>query len=351
VLNVFVFKNGDLYQIGLSVEAGSVINARSYANLADVARDILEKYQAFTGTGSTEMIRTLSMVDETKYVTVTSGNVNLTVSHMAIPKTISTSSGHIEAVGTDTINVTSFNWVYVFNGAEYNHVYVSFENGVFHTFWDDRAINKIGDTDVNITKEQAIDIAMKYIENYSYASGGVQVSGFNVTKDRTVANLLTTVRDGDMLYPFWSVFLYLNQTYPSGVNSLLVKVWADSGEVFECSKETGGSQTVNDSNPESTPTPQPQDSASPTATPSLPSDNPNSESPSPSPEVQSSGNPDSASTPTPETNAPSPAVDNPALSAGTQSPDMLLIGIGIATAIAVATAATVIVVFVKRRRK
>ena len=300
----FMFENGVLYECTLIVEAGSVISARSYANLTDMAKDILEKYQAHTGADTAKPISMLDMIDETKSRNVTSGNIDLSVSHLVIP---------------DVVNDTSFLWTYVFNGAEYTHVLLSFNKGVFHILRDDRAIYTIGSTDVKVTKEQAIDIAVKYIEKYSY--------WFNETEDRAVAGLASCPRNGAVLYPFWSVVLDFNQAYGGDIS---VRVWADSGEVFEC-YQGGSPLRIDDSNPQPTPTPQPENSASSTATQPLPSGN-SSESPSTSPEVQSSDHPDSAST-------PSPAIDNPALSAGTPSPHMVFIGLATATAIFVTTAA------------
>jgi hypothetical protein len=88
----------------------------------------------------------------------------------------------------------------------------------------------------NISKEQAIAIAMNYIKNYSYEMpGGIWITNFNVTENRTVAELSPAVRDSYTLYPEWHVEVYVNQTYPGSVHGLQVDVWADSGEVSGCS--------------------------------------------------------------------------------------------------------------------
>lgn len=265
---VYVFKNEDFYQCGLSVQEGSVINATAYVNLADVARDMLQKYQTFTGADSTEMLAALSMVDETKSLTVTSGNVVLTVSHMSIPKTMNSTSSHLEARDVDSVKVTSFSWNFIYNGAQYNNVHVDFEDGVFHTLWDDRAIAKVGNIDVKVSEEAAIDAALMCLENLSYTSDGVEISGFNVSRNDISATLKTTMKDDNLLYPFWNVALSLDKTYPSGIYSILVKIWAGTGEVFEISTQGfSGSVPVTVPSPWPTATLQPENSA----TPSVPS--------------------------------------------------------------------------------
>jgi hypothetical protein len=102
---------------------------------------------------------------------------------------------------------------------------------------------------VNISKEQAVKIAMEYIKNYSYKiAEDVWISDFNVTEDRTVAHLVTTVRESNVLYLYWSITLYLNQTYPGSVTSIALGIWADSGEVRFCRYEAyGGSGLISDS--------------------------------------------------------------------------------------------------------
>jgi hypothetical protein len=111
----------------------------------------------------------------------------------------------------------------------------SFKDGYFSSHSDTSVRYTIGDTTVNISEDQAIDIAIKYIQTYSYdMPGGWKVSGFNVT--RTAAKLSSIVTDSksNVLEPYWDVSLYLNQTYPGSVHGLEVRIWAGSGKVFLC---------------------------------------------------------------------------------------------------------------------
>lgn len=228
--------DGVLYQSQIGAQKGPVIADKTYANVADVAKSFLDKYQVYSKLDSTEMTAMLSNVDPTKNTTITSGTLTLTITHKYAPET---SFG-------DSID---FRWVRTINGCEYLLIDAVFRDGTFSGFIDHRARYPVGDTTVNISKEQAIAIAMEHIKNYSYQmAGDYWISGFNITEDKTVALLKPTVREGNVLYPHWSVTLYLNQTYPGSVTSLLLGIWADTGEVFFCHHQAYGGSDLTSSN-------------------------------------------------------------------------------------------------------
>jgi len=255
---ICTFSNNVLTICNMYPVKGSVISDRQYSNPLDAVKGFLEKYQAYSKIDITEMINMLSNVDPAKNATITSGTLKLTVTHKDLS-------------GTWFGDMINFRWVQTFNGCDYLAVDLVFRDGVFSSLIDHRQLYSIGNTAVNISKEQAVKIAMKYIENYSYKiAEDVWISDFNVTEDRTVANLVPTVRESNVLYPYWSVTLYLNQTYPGSVTSLLLGIWADSGEVLFCHYQAyGGSDLISDGN---------SDSESPTTLPS-PSPSENNEAP------------------------------------------------------------------------
>jgi hypothetical protein len=237
-------------------------------------------------------------------------------------------------VGTDRVNVTSFHWTYTFNGVQYLNVILDFENGVFHKLSDDRAIFTIGGTDVSITKEQAIETAKNYVSSHSFTlSNGTEIGGFDVAEAQAEANLVSGLKKDAVMYPMWNVVLSFHQEHVG--DDLWVSVWADTGEVSECM--FGGSMLKADASyAESTPTAQPTFSTQPET----------SSATEASTQLQPSDAPQPASTSTPETNA-SPNADNPALSAGNQPQNLLLIGIGVAVALAAVAAA---ILLVKKRQ-
>jgi hypothetical protein len=214
------FYNEELYQCQLGANKGSIITDQPYANTIDAAKSFLQKYQAYSNLDSTEMIAMLANVDPTQNSTIISEDLKLTVTHKDLTGT---------AFG-DSIN---FRWVRITNGCEYLLIDAHFKDGVFSGFIDHRLRYTIGDTAVNISKEQAVTIAMEAIKNYSYRmSDDWVVTGFNVTENRITANLMPTVKEGNVLYPTWSITLPLNGTWPGSVTELLVGIWAGTGEVY-----------------------------------------------------------------------------------------------------------------------
>jgi hypothetical protein len=234
----FAVQNNVVKYCHVSAKNGLVVSDRQYTSLLDAVTALLEKYQNYSNIDSTELIAMLDGVDVTQNVTTTVGNTKLTISQ-------------INKYG---IEQTSFDWAYTENGAEYTSLQISYQNGNLYSLRDDRAIYTIGDTSINISKEQAIDIAMNYIPNYSYKMPyDVTVSGFNITEDRTTATLFASPIDSTELRPYWSVQLYLNQTYPGSVKGLTLYIWAKSGEVFYCgTRATGGAEYDDPSDTEST---------------------------------------------------------------------------------------------------
>jgi hypothetical protein len=213
-------------------EKGQVISDKQYVNLIDAVKSFLKKYQTYTKIDSANMLDMLAKIDPTKNSTITMGNTELTISNF-------------DNFGKE---ISLFKWAYIVNGAKYTSLQVGFQkNGIFDSFLDNRDLYSIGDTTVNISREQAINIAMKHSKTYSYAMpDGSRVSGFNITEDRTKTELLTTARNSTDLRPYWFVKLYLNQTYPGSVKGLAIFVWANSGEVFDCGNLAYGGAEYSD---------------------------------------------------------------------------------------------------------
>ena len=103
-------------------------------------------------------------------------------------------------------------WTYVFDGCEYTRLSLSFNNGTFGGFGDSRPLYRIGNTTVNVSMKQAVDIAKERIKSYSYEMpGGVWIKDFNVSS--TSAELRSNTREPYVLHPFWQVRLFLDKQY------------------------------------------------------------------------------------------------------------------------------------------
>ena len=236
-------QNNVLMSCHLTVKEGQVISDRQYASLTAAVKSFLEKYQNYAKTDSSNMISMLDNVDVTKNSSTIIDNAKFTITNINI-------------YGVER---TSFRWIYTAGGADYTSLQLAFEkDGSFVALRDDRNVYTIGDTSVNITDEQAIDIAMKYIETYSYNMPDDSViTGFNITQDRSTAKLVAVPINSTVLRPYWHVEVYLNQTCPGSVQGFDIYVWANSGELFLCSnKAYGGVEPVGDADFEFTSSPE-----------------------------------------------------------------------------------------------
>jgi len=213
------FIKGELTQCLMDVRNDTIATLRQYRNLTDIAKEFLSNYQAFSGQNCTNMIEMIANVNPASNQDSTlSGSLKLTTTHKDLSDT---------AFG-DTYE---FRWAYTHNGCDYPALIVSYRNGVFSGFKDERAIYSIGDITVNISKKQATDIALETIKNYSYEMpGDVWISNFGVNGTNTY--LAPAIRNSTYLYPCWTTIIYLDKTYPGSVRALVVHVWADSGQAY-----------------------------------------------------------------------------------------------------------------------
>jgi hypothetical protein len=108
-----------------------------------------------------------------------------------------------------------------------------FQNHVLKEMSDDWFLYTVSDTQVNVSGEQAIQIARNAAKTFEWTTiEGVTVSNFTVLAEPVSAVFFPHPRtDLLTLVPYWYVTLYLDKEYPDGVNSITVGVWADTGEV------------------------------------------------------------------------------------------------------------------------
>ena len=213
---MYSFVNNTLNSLSLENVQGSPQFSQSIStDVKELAKDFLERYQAFTGNADLSAMRSmLDAVDLTKNSSIVSGNIRQEV--------------------TIRSDASRFNWKYTFNGAVYSGLGVGFKNGLLYSFGDDRSYFKVGGTDVNVTKEEAVSVALKQAETYAYTYAGEVIKNFTIVKDRIGAGLLTMGRDNPLLcYPYWTVSLPLDRVYPSFVYWIEVRMWADTGEIID----------------------------------------------------------------------------------------------------------------------
>jgi hypothetical protein len=123
---------------------------------------------------------------------------------------------------------------YTANGFDYaaKSLRLLFQKHVLQELSDDWFLYGVSGTQVNVTREQAIQIARNAAKNFAWNANGEQVTNFNVLAEPVSAVFFPHPRTESLtLVPYWFVTLYLDKDYPGGVNSITVGVWADTGEV------------------------------------------------------------------------------------------------------------------------
>jgi hypothetical protein len=234
---VCVYVNGVMRQCGISFTSGSPIIDRSYSSMAEQAAHVLVKHGEALGVDSANLVNLLPLIDETNASNATQGDIALSVSKMQMPPTFLSSNS------SGSWCETMFDWMISYNGVVFYHVSLNFHNGVFSGLQDDRAAYPVGGTEVDISKEQAIEYANQYLSNYT--------SKYNLTVAEATATLSCYPRGNTtLLYPMWSVLL----DYGGNVASVSVYAWADTGEVFYC-YQSGSPLNINELRLNSTPAP------------------------------------------------------------------------------------------------
>jgi len=188
-------------------------------NILDAAKDILERYHKYSGASHLEAMRNmLETVNETGDFETTSGNLKLIISNKG--------------------NTVKIQFVYTTNNIDFQakSVVLIFDNyGFLETLSDDWSLFKVGSTEVNVSKEEAINLAMEYAKDYSWTVNGVIINNFTLVEESASAELWPHPREEPLaLIPYWYVTIYLDRIYPERVDRIAVGLWADTGEVSIC---------------------------------------------------------------------------------------------------------------------
>jgi hypothetical protein len=124
--------------------------------------------------------------------------------------------------------------LYTANGFDFTakSLRLVFQNHILQELSDDWFFYEVDNTPINISQEQAIQIARNATKDFEWNADGVKVSDFNVLSEPVSALFFPHARTEPLvLVPYWYITLYLDREYPGGVNSIAAGVWADTGEV------------------------------------------------------------------------------------------------------------------------
>jgi len=222
---VFRLRSGRLsmYQIILLEGVPIYAEPQPY-NVVDSAKGLLQRLIFYSGNPEylEDMSSTLASVNVTQNYELTVGNIKLNVS-------LAEGDGEIL-------------WMYTENDVDFSVKSLSlvYEDGVLEQLVDGWFLFQAGSTEVDISREEAIEIAREYLKNYSWTVNGTEVSDFTVLNEPILAVFHPTPRDEPLvLVPYWFVTLYLDHAYPGGVTRLGVGLWADTGQVSQVKMLSG----------------------------------------------------------------------------------------------------------------
>ncbi len=219
ILNVdFRFRDNHFSRYKLDmVESSPVFNRNQPSDVLQNAKETLGRYRVFSGDdylkGMSELLDTVSKVQDT---VVTEGNMKLQVMTWG---------------GT-----VLFTWMYTEAGIDFQtkSLAMTFQNNILTTMTDSYYLFTVGNTDLSVTKEEAVNIAKDYVKSLTWSIEGKQVSGFNVEDPPIAVQLVPHTRgDSVALFPYWYVELSLDKVYGGGINEVTVGIYADTSQVAD----------------------------------------------------------------------------------------------------------------------
>ena len=215
------FRDGSLsYYRLVAIEGTPYYSQLQPSKLIDVAKGILGRYYDYSKTSYLEaMISLLDTVDGTEDSATTSGNLKLVIANE----------------GTDV----KIQFMYTRNNIDFQakSVVLIFDNyGFLSSLTDDWSLFRVGSTEVNISKEEAIAIAIETARNCTWTVNGETINNFTLVEETAFAELYPHSREDAPLdlIPYWYVTIDLDRTYPDHVYRIDVGLWADTGEVSIC---------------------------------------------------------------------------------------------------------------------
>jgi hypothetical protein len=182
----------------------------------DAAKNLLARLQTYEDTAYLgNMSSILGLVQQSQNIEIKEGNIKLNASF----------SG-----ATTQILLTYTEGGVDFSPKSLNMV---FEGNDLKEVTDGWFLFTVGDTTVNISGEKALELAKNALNGYSWSANGETVSNFNVLAEPVSVVFHPNTKNSVALYPQWLVTFYLDKVYAGNVNSIMVQLWADSGEVAQ----------------------------------------------------------------------------------------------------------------------
>lgn len=210
----FIFRNNVLSSYRCSVLEGSPIYSEAQPfTVLDSAKWVIQLLSSYENAPYLEQLNsTLYKFNNVEPVELTEGNTKFNMS-------VSGTNAEIE-------------WFCSQNGVDFTDkgVRLVFDGQTLKELDDGYFLYEIGNTNVNINSDSAIQLARNAVTDFTWTSSKGQVYGFKVV-DASAVFQPAGREDPLTLIPCWHVTLYLDNVYPDNVNRIAVEVWADTGKV------------------------------------------------------------------------------------------------------------------------
>lgn len=224
----FGFKNESFAHCMLGTLDSPLYIEPQPANIVDAAKGFLQRYQTYTGDSDFDGVRDF---EETRSILDT----------VDVTENVTAMSDHVKLEVISRTDYTALVWKYVLDGVAFPWMTLEFRNEIVCGFDDNWRLYTAGSTDINYSEEEAINVALEYLEDFSWTAGDEEVTDFKILEEpRYVELFATRSREPLTVYPYWRIELYLDKVYPGNVNRISLAIWADTGEIISCIPLGGG---------------------------------------------------------------------------------------------------------------
>jgi hypothetical protein len=218
---LLTFHNCTLIQWSINTFEGSPIYAKPLAaKPLDVAKETLRRYQEYANVPIVQEARdVLDFVTDLKTTNVTLGDLKMRIYEV-------NSFPHID-------------WVRAVNGLDFTTgLDIRFTNGILDSFTDRSSFFKIGSADVNISRDEAVRIALTEAKTYSSVNlWGIGTFRFRVKEEPFIVQLQVGTANFTM-YPYWDIWFPADPEVYS-ITGVKVYIRADTGEITYSSTTQG----------------------------------------------------------------------------------------------------------------
>ncbi|MCW3995096.1 MAG: winged helix-turn-helix domain-containing protein [Candidatus Bathyarchaeota archaeon] len=210
----FRFRNGHLsrYQM-IPLEGTPTYSEVQPRNALDAAKNLLDRLGTYENTSYLEgMNNILALVKDPENIEIKQGNIKLNA--------------------TFADKTTQILMMYTENGVDFSpkSLNLVFQGSHLMELTDGWFLFTVGSTTVNVSGDKALELATNALKGYSWNANGETVSSFKVLPGPVVVFHPNT-KNSLALYPQWVITFYLDKVYAGNINTILVEVWADTGEI------------------------------------------------------------------------------------------------------------------------